>query len=297
MITPQTEYPELAQALNIERIYLKREDLHPYGSHKGRSIPVMIDMKAATGVTHFAISSSGNAALAAVRHIQKKNLVGANLSLTIFIGKNINPEKKRVLMAEITDARIIVTESPRPLQSLFNLIKGIGGVSHAVASLRQSTDSDALIGYQTLANEIAQVADLSAVFIPTSSGTAAQAIAESFINNKVKAAVHIVQTTDTSPIAEAFDKEKENNDEKSLADAIVDKVAHRKDALVKDIQKTKGSGWIANNEDIRLAQKLIKEKIGIDLTTNGALGIAGLLKAMQKGEKFTGSIVCVVTGK
>lgn len=303
MITPQTEYRELAQALGLGenvRLYLKREDLHPYGSHKGRSIPVMIDMKMAEGVTDFALSSSGNAALAAIRHIQKKNAHGANLSLTVFIGANINPEKKAALMDELTDpndTRIAIKESPRPLQALFNVIKGIGD-GKKTASLRQSTDPDALVGYQALAHEIASVDGLSAVFIPASSGTTAQAIAESFANNSMRTAVHIVQTANVSPLAEAFSKtEKAEQTESSLADAIVDKTGYRKDALVKSVRQTGGTGWIVTNSDIATAQKIIKDTIGVELTGNGALSIAGLMKAQATGMRFKGAVMCVITGR
>ena len=64
MITPHEEYPALASALGYKagkgaiRLYFKREDLHPYGSHKGRSIPVMMDYYREIGDRSFAISSS-----------------------------------------------------------------------------------------------------------------------------------------------------------------------------------------------------------------------------------------------
>ncbi len=299
MITPQIETPELAKELGIPNLYFKREDLHPYGSHKGRSIPLMIDLKAAHGASHFAISSSGNAALAAVRHIQKRNKesrpskdgeTATKFKLTVFIGENMNPEKKKQLLSEINDESITVQESPRPLQALFAKIKG-----EKVESLRQSTDGSALLGYKHLAAEISPTPNLSAVFIGTSSGTTAQALADYFIEHKKEAAINIVQTTGTSSIADAFDSQVEK--EPSLADAIVDKVAHRKDPLQEAIKKTHGKGWIATNEDIRKAMQLLKEKAGIEVTANGALGLAGLLRALSKGEKFQGAVVCIITGK
>src|ERR1035437_8229763 len=79
MLTPQKNYPNLAKALGVSSLYLKREDLHPYGSHKGRSIPVMIDHYVKDGKRHFAISSSGNAALAAAMYLKELN--GKNKAL------------------------------------------------------------------------------------------------------------------------------------------------------------------------------------------------------------------------
>lgn len=303
MITPQAEVPEIARILGVPKLYIKREDLHPYGSHKGRSIPVMIDIKIAEGVTDFAISSSGNAALAALRHIQKNE---HKLSLTIFIGENINPEKQKALTSEINDPRITIKKTERPLQTLTNFIKG-----KKVASLRQSTDDSALIGYKTLAEEITEIPNLEAVFIATSSGTTAQALAQYFskpANERTRSvAVHVVQTTGVSPIAQTFAHVGEitgtvartggKDTEHSLADAIVDKVAHRREAVVATVTRTGGSGWIATNDDIATAQKLLKEKAGIDATPNGALGLAGLLEALKIRQKFTGAVVCIITGK
>lgn len=291
MITPQTNAPELAKALNIPKLYFKREDLHPYGSHKGRSIPVMIDMNIREGATRFAISSSGNAALAAIRHIQKLNRAGGSFYLTVFTGEHINPEKKQLLEKEISDEKVKLQESKRPLQSLFELIK-----KEQAVSLRQSNDPDALLGYEALAKEIGETPDLSTVFIGASTGTAAQAIAEYFIKERKQVAVHIVQTTENSTLVKGYG-EGEVLKEKSLADAIVDKIGYRSDHLKVALEQTGGVGWIVSNTEITEAIKLLKEKAQIDATPNGVLCLAGLIKALKSGKKFDGAVVCVITGK
>ena len=87
--TPQNSYPKLAKALGVSNIILKREDLNPYGSHKGRSIPLMIETYIKKGTTNFVISSSGNAALASIRYIQENNKVNTKVTLKILIEKNL----------------------------------------------------------------------------------------------------------------------------------------------------------------------------------------------------------------
>ena len=89
MITPNEQYTRLAKAIGYDDLYFKREDLHPLGSHKGRSIPVMIDYYYEKGARDFAISSSGNAALAATLYIKDK----PDTKLEIFVGNNIAPHK------------------------------------------------------------------------------------------------------------------------------------------------------------------------------------------------------------
>jgi cysteine synthase len=89
MQTPQLNHPKLAQTLGISELYLKREDLSLYGSHKGRSIPHMIKTYFGQGIRNFVISSSGNAALAAIHTIAQhnKNNPSTTLSLKIFVGE------------------------------------------------------------------------------------------------------------------------------------------------------------------------------------------------------------------
>jgi threonine synthase len=289
MITPQIESSELASLLGLQKLYFKREDLHPFGSHKGRSIPVMIDLKMKDGAKRFTISSSGNAALAAIKYVQKKNIEeNAGLELTVFLGKNISLEKKQMLFDEVKDSRVKIIETDRPLQAQNKMAK------EGASSLRQSNDATALIGYHSLGFEIGGTPDLSDVFIGSSTGTTAQAIADHMIKHEKPVAVHIVQTTENSTL---IDEHGEIHKEKSIADAIVDLIGYRKDELAFAIQKTGGQGFIASNTDILKAQKLLEEKAHIKASGNGALGFAGLLKALDSGRKFSGAVVCIITGK
>jgi len=176
-MTPIEHCPDLAKSIGLSDLYLKREDLHPYGSHKGRSIPVMIDRYYNAGDRNFVISSSGNAALAAalyVREINQKNDLpdesSGQANLNIFVGKNINSHKldklravagspstadeaTRVLdgHAQTSNKRINVVIKDRPLFTLNQ------AVEDGARSLRQSTDDAALEGYATLAEELAAV--------------------------------------------------------------------------------------------------------------------------------------------
>jgi hypothetical protein len=147
-----------------------------------------------------------------------------------------------------------------------------------------------------LAQELLTIPDLKAVFIGTSSGTTAQALAEFFLKNttKSKVEVHIIQTTSCHPIADNF-TEKLDHEEKSLADAIVDHTALRKDALVPLIEKTGGNGWIATNEEIGIAQELAN-KYSIQVSLNSALSIVGLMQALYTGKKWNGSVACMICG-
>lgn len=288
MITPNEQHSKLGVAIGHEDLWFKRDDLHPLGSHKGRSIPVMIDYHYARGTKEFAISSSGNAALAAILYI--KNM--PDVKLEVFVGKNISPqklEKLTSLMAKINEPeRIKLTQIERPLQALIQTSKD------GVTSLRQSTDNMALVGYESLAKEILSIRKVAAVFLAASSGTTAQALAEYFIKDRAPVQVHVVQTSSCHPISEMFHECEV--EETSIADAIVDKIGFRKSTLIPLIKQTGGSGWCASNEDIIVAQKLAKTYTSLDISTNSALSIVGAMKASQAQWDIKGPIVCMIGG-
>ena len=71
--------------------------------------------------------------------------------------------------------------------------------------------------------------------------------------------------------------------EKSIADAIVDQTAYRKDKLVQFIRKTGGRGWLATNENILNAQELVAKHTGLEISTKSAISIVGALQAASFG--------------
>jgi threonine dehydratase len=291
MLTQQKEYPDLAKALEAKSLFLKREDLHPYGSHKGRSIPIMIDTYAKEqNIRHFAISSSGNAALAAAFHVQKLNKNNFDkIKLDILVGQKITTKKLRKL-EQFKNDQITITSHDRPIQTLFKMVE-----DPKIKALRQSTDDLALIGYESLAEELLEIKDLRAVFIGTSSGTTAQALAEYFKNKEKKIEIHVVQTSSCHPISNEVSGGL-GIDEVSIADAIVDHTAIRKDKLLKLIEESGGGGWIASNEQIKVAQEMAKKYADIDISTNSALSIVGLTQALCIGKNWDGAVVCVICG-
>ena len=290
MKTTQQSYPALARAIGISgELFLKREDLHPYGSHKGRAIPKMIKQYVKDGISTFAISSSGNAALAAKLTVERhnENNPDKQISLTIFVGTYIPAEKFAMLKS--ADEKITVTQCERPKQQAFVAAKVEG-----VVNLRQSTDDLALEGYQELGTELLKIPTLSAVFVPTSSGTTAEALGKLFANNNIE--LHIVQTGACHPMAELFDTNI-TEVEQSTAGAIVDNVAHRKTTVADLVKQTSGNGWVPTEEMIIAAQHILKSEAHIDVTPNGALALAGLIKATEKGFKTSGAVAVLICGQ
>ncbi len=295
-------------------LWFKFENKHHYGSHKGRSIPPMIDEYAKQGIKSFVISSSGNAALAALRTVlsHNKNKPQNPISLKIFVGKNIEPSKLEKLTSEASHPEpvrqaqgklregslahfITITQVDNPKQSALTLEKT------GAKLLLGSTDPLALVGYQGLADELAKIENLAAVFIPSSSGTCAEGLYLGFKNLKLSPQIHIVQTNFCHPLAEEvysqkgkpFPDEKESH---SLAGAIVDIVGHRREAVATAVVETGGEGWIASDEEIKKAIEIVKQTAGEDLSPNSALSVVGLQKAIAAGFTWQGPVVCLITG-
>lgn len=294
MKTKQQPMPSLATALGIGEVYFKREDLHPYGSHKGRAIPLMMKHYIKTeGIRSFCISSSGNAALAAAITTQKHNQNNPDLpiSLTIFVGHHIDPQKKEKLASYVDGSTITLSEVDRPKQAAFLLDK-----EGKAKLLRQSTDDIALRGYTELAQELAKIPHLAAVFVPSSSGTTAQGIAEAFITMGKDTEVHLVQTSTCHPLADAFVEKTDLPKEQSIAGAIVDNVAHRKTAVAEVVKKTHGSAWIATNLNIVNALNRVEQNTEMTISANSALSVAGLMMAIAAGKTWNGPVACLICG-
>ena len=236
MKTPQISVPKLAAALGITtEVWFKREDRHHYGSHKGRSIPLMIAEHHKAGANSFVISSSGNAALAAGLTVQahNKNKAHDPLTLRILVGQKIEEQKLSRLKKELTNSAITIERVDNPKQQALQQSQ-----ADHVVFLRQSTDDLALTGYFSLAQDLSKISDLAAVFVPTSSGTTAQGLYEGFKQLGINPEIHIVQTTSCHPMVEMSQHPLTplpgGVTTLSLATAIVDKVAHRKEKVLED---------------------------------------------------------------
>ena len=211
------------------------------------------------------------------------------ITLEILVGRHITTKKLRKL-EQFKSEHINITMHDRPLQTLFTIAK-----DPHVRTLRQSTDDLALKGYTELAKELLEIPKLQAVFIGTSSGTTAQALSKYFSENKHKVEVHVVQTSSCHPISLGF-VDSPGVDEQSIADAIVDHTALRKDVLVPLLEKTGGSGWIVTNEQIKGALELTKKQTELIISNNSALSVAGLMQAVYTGKSWGGSVACLICG-
>lgn len=301
--TPIMPLVKLASELGVDSLYLKREDLNPNGSFKDRSLAYQISYYKQKGVKELVISSSGNSAISAVAYCKL-----AMIRLNVFISPLINNDKLNrlidVLKADNKCTSQLIDRKDLNYDYL-NVVFSRRAKSDAIKyanernliNITGSKDDLAVEGYKTIAPElIRRCFGFDAIFIPCSSGTSTMGIYQGY--KMLKASTprfFIVQTTKVNTIARVFDQNFEKT-ETSLCSAIVDKVAVRKEKIISIINDTRGSGIVVDDDLLIMAKELLKNHEGINISYDGAVGLAGLIKLLKKDKTIKNPVV-LISGK
>lgn len=272
-----------------QKVTLKLETMNPNLSFKDRSLAYQISYYHSKNKNNLLISSSGNAATSAAAYVSQ-----TDAKLAIFVSNKVNKQKiEKILKFVDKNENISINYSNRAKSDAIKYAKAGNYIN-----LRGSEDDNAVIGFKTIAYELAeQTPTADTLFIPCSSGTSTQGIYEGYseLRNINTPAIHIAQTTKIHPIAKEYDLTFEDTDT-SLADAIADRVAKRKERITDILRQTGGSGWVISDELINTSLNYLKKKTGLPhLTPNGTLSFAALLKALKKKKSFENPI-CIISG-
>lgn len=292
--TPAAGLPALAAELGLARLVLKREDLGPTGSHKARGLSFQVSaLRAARpGLTWLAISSSGNAAIAAAACA-----AAAGLRLAAFVSPGTPPAK----LVDLVDRGAEVFVSDRAL-SLAQAFADAWGAPN----LRPSTDPLAVEGFLSLGWELAEtVAPADAVFVFASSGTSFVALGRAFdrsvevTERPWRTALHAVQGTGASPIAGEYDPRPESgpvpeSGRRGRLGALGARKTRRVGEAKRWIRASGGSGWVITDAEADAADRLLASH-GIRTSLEGAAAVAAAARAAARG--FRGSAVVVLTGR
>lgn len=265
---------------SFDGITLKREDKNPTGSLKDRGMAFLISKALEEGKRNLVISSSGNAAISAAEYC---NL--AKINLAVFVSSKINKRK----LEKINEKGAEIFQSLRPVSEAIKFAR-----KKNFFNLRPSRNEFGSEGYQTIAFELAQKEGvIDDFFLPVSSGTALLGIAKGFRKLGFVPRFHICQPASFCPLSGIYDKdsvlEKEN-----LVDALVAKFTPLKGQIINLIKECGGSGWVVENKQIVSAEEVLSAK-KIDTSFEGALALACIIKARQKGVAL-GKTVCLLTG-
>ena len=157
--TPLQDAGPLGARLRLPGLALKREDLSPTGSHKARSLGLMVSQLLAQGIRQAVISSSGNAAVAASAYCR-----AAGIRLLCLI----SPRTPRVKVDALLRLGQLVVATPRPVDLLHH---GVG--AWGLADLRTSTNPLGPAAYRGIAAELHRAGAWASVFTFSNSGATA----------------------------------------------------------------------------------------------------------------------------
>lgn len=166
----RTQFTPLEQ--KTDTLWIKREDLHPIGSHKGRSIAYQLSVLRNIGAKRLVLSSSGNAAIALAR-------LNQFFPAFVFVSPEMDKAKEAQLnLVDQSYTKIVSTAFPRNFaQYLVN--------KNGYVDIRPSQSDDAIVGLRTLGLELAeQLSDLSdqyCIYIVTTSGANTLGMYQAFV--------------------------------------------------------------------------------------------------------------------
>lgn len=262
-------------------VILKREDQNPTGSLKDRGMAYLISKARSEGFNNFVLSSSGNAGISAANYCRL-----AGVKLKIFVSPRINAKKLEVLKKIVEN--VSINERPLTMASRF-------AKENNVYNLRPSLNKFGSEGYQTISFELTDGnQEISDIFIPVSSGVNLLGIYQGFKKTKMLPRLHLCQSSVVCPLAGLFDRDYPP-EEVSLATALVAKHSPLKEQVLKAIEESGGTGWVIGNEQIKQADKILREH-KIETSAEGALALAAIEKARKKGWQIKKGI-CLLTGK
>ncbi|KKS98709.1 MAG: threonine synthase, threonine synthase [Candidatus Gottesmanbacteria bacterium GW2011_GWA2_43_14] len=261
-------------------LFFKCEYENPTGSIKDRGLCFQISRLFERKIKKAVISSSGNAGISAAAYCRL-----AGIDLTVFVSPKINITKLDILKKQ---AEVVIT--PRPVSSAFQT--ALWDKAH---NLRQSTDTEAPVGFETVSFELTESAGIpDDIFLPVSSGTAMKGIYDGFKKSGRLPRFHAVQTSRINPLAAHFDHDFTPETE-SLAEGIVARSLPREKELLHIIRDSSGSGWVIQNLQMEEAKTEL-DRLGFETSFEGAAAYAAVKKAQVSGFRL-GRTVVILTGK
>ena len=273
------------QDLNL---WLKREDLGAVGTHKSRGLSLQILSEVAEGARGFAVSSSGNAALAAA--VWSRRLGMTCLSFL----SDKTPTGKIEAVAQV-GAPTIVTAKPI---NLSRYAARYGGL----VNLRPSQHHLGAMGYRLLAAELALKSPVqpTSVFCFCNSGLTIAGLHDGF--ERLVAAgemstapqLHAVQCCEPGELAVSVGAQVRPQ-EAPVAGALGAQVPPDLQRVSRAITSTGGSVWMVTNDEVNSADRSFRGA-RVDAAVESAAALAGFERARSRWD-LGKSPVAVVAGR
>lgn len=278
--TPADEAPELAAEIGLERLVLKREDLSPTGSFKDRGLAFQASATRAAmpDARWWAISSSGNAAIAAARAASR-----AGLGLAAFVAPGTEPAKRVALARE--GAVVLVAEGALTMAAATAAARG-------APNLRPSVAPEAVPGFETLLWELDEAGiDAQGLVSFASSGTSLVGFGRARASARWRPELHVAQGAGGAPIAGVLDARPAPPGRR--VGALGARKTRRLGEAVRLVRASGGAGWaIGDDEADRAAARLRAH--GVPAALEAAAALAAAERAAR--EQGLRTAVVVISG-
>lgn len=277
--TPLEEDARLAAWAGVERLWLKREDRNPTGSHKDRGAAMQLGRLLEDGARVAVISSSGNAALAAATYAK-----AAGVTLVALLSPLTAAPKVEAIRA--ASGRVVVT--PKPINYSRRLARVCGW-----PDLRPSQSAEALDGFRGLGQELAaELPGGVALFGYASSGTTFQAVGEVLARSSHPVSLHPVQAGLINGISRAFGRPGDGL--RSVVGDLGVKVSPRAEEVIALVRGSAGQAWWVDDQSIAAAGDTLARH-GYLVAPECWAGLAGVRLAAKHGA--VGESCLLLTGR
>ncbi|MBC7460486.1 MAG: PLP-dependent lyase/thiolase [Thermoleophilia bacterium] len=269
----------LERSVADPRLWLKREDLDPSGSHKDRAAEHQLALAAARGERAVTISSSGNAAIATSRAAE-----AVGIRAIVYVHPATDPAK--LIAIDGATTTIVVTERA------INGAKLLARALH-VPNLRASTNDDAVDGYVPLAGELAAQLepDVDTVVVFATSGATALALARELHESRPGVEVHVVQGEGNAAIVEPDAAIDDASAHGAAAGRLGVRRSRRARDLMRAVEATGGAGHVVSAADVAAARAQLRRD-DIDVSEESAANFAIARQLANAGR----TVCCIISG-
>jgi threonine synthase len=279
--TPLQAALQLGRELGMPDLWLKREDLSPTGSHKVRSLGLMVSDLKARGISQAVISSSGNAALAAAAYC---SLAGIRL-LSL-----VSPRTPAVKLLRLLSQPQLVVVTEHPVSLLHH-----AATTWGMADLRASTNPLGTAAYRGIAAELAPERRWRAVFAFANSGATVLGIEEGFarlLPASQLPQVHLVEAAPGGELTRAWYGRQERLPASGVGD-----LGTRRSRLAprarRAVRATGGRGWRITKPEMEVVRASM-EGLGLATSWEGMAALAAVGQWAQRGQP--GPVAVVLSG-
>ncbi len=276
--TDVLDLPDLAAALGLDSLGLKREDRNPNGSHKDRGLLYQVAMhRAATPQVHV-ISSSGNAATSAAAAC-----AATGDRLVAFVSADTDPRKLGRIAAR--GGHVLTADKPVNYARYAARVFGL-------QNLRGTADPLASVGYRSLGAELAaEGADHVLTF--SSSGVSAEGVLDGFDALGSTTALWAVQSGLCIALARALDPDAVEDPE-SPAGRLGAKNPPGADELAARLVARGGGALAVDSATVEAGRRRL-EAVGVETSAEGA-AVLGAVEQLAAEGRLRGRVLAVMTG-